>query len=197
MWILILAYPLLTHASVWLHEPVLQWLALTDLAAISLFDDLKRLRPVTWTILLAISAALFVLVRFGGGMYALFIQPIALPAALLTLFASSLRTGSMPIVTRYAQAIRGALPDELVRYTRIVTVVWCVAFASLTASAIGFALFASHELWSTMTNFVHYVFLGMLFLVEYVYRVLRFRHLEHPGFLAYVRSLFNMRMRSL
>lgn len=197
MWLLVLAYPLLTHASVWLHEPVLQWLALTDLAAISLFDDLKRLRIWTWATLFALSAVLFALVRAGGGIYALFLQPIVLPAALLILFARSLRANSVPMVTRFAQAIRGELPAELARYTRSVTVLWCVAFAALTMSASTLAIFASPELWSVMTNFVHYLFLGALFLVEYTYRIVRFRHLEHPGFFAYIRSLFTVRMRSL
>jgi uncharacterized membrane protein len=197
MWLLVLAYPLLTHASVWLHEPLLQWLALTDLAAISLYDDLKRISIRTWIVLIALSAGLFALVRFGGGIYALFIQPIALPAALLTLFARSLRSGSQPMVTRFAQAIRGELPEELARYTRSVTILWCAAFALLTTSAVCLALFASHELWSVMTNFVHYLFLGAVFLMEYMYRVIRFRHLEHPGFFAYIRSLFTVRMRSL
>jgi len=197
MWLLIVAYPLLTHASVWLQEPLLQWLALTDLAAISLFEDLRRLRPWTWAILIAVSAGLFFLVRMGGGIYALFLQPILLPAALLTLFARSLRSGAVPMITRFAQALRGELPDELIRYTRSVTLVWCFAFGALTVSAISLAIFATHEIWSVMTNLVHYLFLGALFLVEYAYRVIRFRHLEHPGFVAYIRSLFTVRMRSL
>lgn len=197
MWVLVLAYPLLTHASIWLHEPWLQWLALTDLAAISLFDDLKRLRVGSWIAFIVCGALLFALVRAGGGMYALYLQPIVLPAALLTLFARSLRAGSAPMIARFARAIRGDLPEELERYTRSVTVLWCAAFALLTASAVGLAIFASRELWSVMTNFIHYLFLGAVFLIEYVYRVIRFRHLEHPGFIAYIRSLFTVRMRSL
>jgi uncharacterized membrane protein len=194
---LVLAYPLLTHAAIWLDEPRLQWLALTVLAATAIYDALKHKRLWAWLLLPALSVMLYGLVRLGGGVYALFLPPVLLPAALLTLFARSLRSGSVPLITRFATAVRGSLPEDLARYTDSVTFWWSIAFAMLTASAIGFAVFASRELWSVMTNFVHYVLLGVLFLGEYLYRLKKFRHLEHPGFIAYLRLLFATRVRAL
>ncbi|HTE43369.1 MAG TPA: hypothetical protein VK629_21295, partial [Steroidobacteraceae bacterium] len=88
---LVLAYPLLTHAAVWLREPRLQWPALTALVAVALFDALKKSRTWAWVTLVVVSGALFLIVNFGGGLYVLYIPPILLPAALLTLFARSLR----------------------------------------------------------------------------------------------------------
>jgi uncharacterized membrane protein len=194
---LVLAYPLLTHAAIWLHEPRLQWLALTVLTATAIYDALKRKRPWAWLLLPTLSLLLYGLVRLGGGVYALFLPPILLPAALLTIFARSLRAGSVPLITRFAAAVRGPLPEDLARYTGKVTFWWSIAFASLTASALFFALFASRELWSVMTNFVHYAFLGAFFLGEYLYRLHKFRHLEHPGFVVYMRMLFTTRVRAL
>lgn len=197
MLLLVLAYPLLTHAAVWLKEPLLQWAALTVLIAISVYDALKKLRVWAWVLLPTLSVAFLGLVMFGGGMYALFLQPILLPAAMFILFSRSLRPGATPIITLFAARIRGSLPDDLALYTRKLTFWWCVAFALLASSALTLAIFASHTAWSLMTNFVHYLFLGAIFLFEYLYRRYRFRHLEHPGFFAYVRSLFSVRMHSL
>jgi len=99
---LVLAYPLLTHAAVWLREPRLQWPALTALVAVALFDALKKSRTWAWVTLVVVSGALFLIVNFGGGLYVLYIPPILLPAALLTLFARSLRRDSVALITRFA-----------------------------------------------------------------------------------------------
>ncbi len=197
MLFLVLAYPLLTHAAIWLHKPSLQWAALTVLVAISIYDALKHKRLWAWLLLPGLSAALYGLVQLGGGIYALFLQPILLPAAMFTMFVTSLRPGSVPLITRFATAVRGTLPDDLACYTRKLTFWWSVAFALLALSATSLAVFASHQLWSVMANFVHYLFLGAIFLGEYLYRLRKFQHLEHPGFFAYVRKLFTIRMQSL
>jgi uncharacterized membrane protein len=194
---LVLAYPLLTHAAIWLHEPLLQWLALTILVATAIYDALKNRRVWAWLLLPTISAVLLALVRLGGGVYALLIPPIVLPCALFVLFARTLRAPSVPMITRFAAAMRGTLPPDLAAYTNRVTVVWTLAFAAMTLSALFLALFASREVWSIMTNFVHYLFLGALFLGEYLYRLYKFRHLEHPSFIAYIRMLLTTRVRSL
>ena len=194
---LILAYPLLAHLAIWLHAPILQWAALTLLVATSMYDALRHGRVWAWIVLVVAGAALSQLVMLGGGIYAMYLPPVLLPLAMLALFANTLRKDSVPLVTRYAQAMRGPLPPELARYTGRVTMLWCVAFGVLCASGLGFALFASRDLWSFVTNIVHYVALGALFLVEYLYRRIRFRHLTHPGFVAYVRKLLSTPIKSV
>jgi uncharacterized membrane protein len=144
-----------------------------------------------------VSAALFALVQLGGGVYALFIPPILLPTALCILFTGTLRTGAVPLITRFAQHVRGELPPDLRHYTGQVTVLWSVAFAALAVSATLLALFASPPTWSIMTNVVHYLFLGALFLGEYLVRLYKFQHLEHPSFVAYVRLLITTRVHNL
>jgi len=194
---LILAYPLLTHAAIWLQRPSLQWLALTALIAIALYDALQKRRAWAWCTLPALSAALLGIVSIGGGMFVLYVPPILLPAALLVLFARSLRSESIPLITRFATAARGKLPDDLATYTRSVTIVWTCTLALLVLSATLSAWLATPAVWSLLTNFVHYAALGALFLIEYVVRRLKFRHLEHPGFVAYVRLLFVTRIRAV
>jgi uncharacterized membrane protein len=192
---LALAYPLLTHAAVWLRLPFLQWLALCALLAIALLEPLVRLRAWAWLALCAIGAALYALVRFGGGVYALYLPPVLLPAALLGVFAASLRPGAIPLVTRFATAIDGPLPPPLAAYTRQVTLCWVAVLALLAGSGAVCALFAPPMVWSVMTNFVHYIILGGMFLLEYLYRHWRFRELKRAGFISYLRQLVALRIR--
>jgi hypothetical protein len=62
-------------------------------------------------------------------------------------------------------------------------------------SATLLALFASAELWSLMTNVVHYIILGAVFVLEYAYRRCRFRHHEHSGLFQFLRRLAGTRFR--
>jgi uncharacterized membrane protein len=194
---LALAYPLLAHLAVWLREPRLQWLSLTVLVAVALFDGLKQRRPVVWLGFILTAAALYALTTLGGGMVALYLAPILLPAALCMVFARSLRADATPLITRFAAAVRTSMPEELVSYTGRLTMVWTVVLAALTLSALLAALFASAWWWSLLTNFIHYAVLGALFLGEYLLRRYKFPHLEHPSFFAYVRLLLGTRLRSV
>jgi uncharacterized membrane protein len=68
-------------------------------------------------------------------------------------------------------------------------------FVILTLSAVLLAAFASREWWSLATNFLHYLLIGAVFVAEYAWRRWRFRHHEHPGFIAYLRGLKPVRLR--
>ncbi|HTE39865.1 MAG TPA: hypothetical protein VK629_03495, partial [Steroidobacteraceae bacterium] len=118
-----------------------------------------------------------------------------------TLFARSLRRDSVALITRFAAAMRNTTPDALplglASYTRAVTVVWVVTLAGLMASASWAALFASPQIWSWLTNVVHYAIMGLLFLGEYVLRRLKFRELDHPGFIGYIRQLIATRIHTV
>jgi uncharacterized membrane protein len=191
-----LGYPLLAHLAVLTHDQRLEWLALVWLLGLAISGALIQRRPWAWAALLAGSALLWWLVMEGNGLYALYLPSAAIPAALFMLFALSLRTGELPLVTRIARLMHdGPFPDDLVVYTRQVTQLWCAVCAALFLSAVMLALFASPELWSLMTNVVHYAVLGAVFVLEYGYRRWRFRHLEHSGLFQYLRRLTRIRLK--
>jgi uncharacterized membrane protein len=193
---LALGYPLLAHLAVILHEQWLQWLALVWLLMVSLSGALLHRRPWAWIVFILGSAALYALVTMNQGLYALYVPPAVIPAALFILFARSLREGETPLVTNVATAIRGEpLPPDLLVYTRHVTQLWCVVCLALFISAVTLAVWASPPLWSLMTNIVHYLVLGAVFVLEFAYRRIRFRHHEHTGLLQYLRRLAQTRIR--
>jgi uncharacterized membrane protein len=196
MFWLALGYPLLAHLAVLTHDRRLEWLALVWLLGIAVSGALIQRRPWAWAVLVAGGSALYWLVFAGNGLYALYVPPAAIPAALFALFAGSLRAGQVPLVTRIARHMHdGVLPDELVGYTRGVTQLWCVVCAALFLSAVTLALFASPWLWSLMTNVIHYLVLGAVFILEYAWRRVRYRHLEHFGVFQYLRRVTRVRLR--
>jgi len=191
-----LGYPLLAHLAVVTHDRRIEWLALVWLLGIALSGAMMQRRPWAWGALLAGSALLWWPVMAGKGLYALYVPPAAIPAALFMLFALSLRAGEVPLVTRIAILMHdGPFPDDLVVYTRHVTQLWCAVCAALFVSAVTLALFASPALWSLMTNVIHYVVLGAVFVFEYGYRRWRYGHYEHSGLLQYLRRLMRIRLK--
>ncbi|HEY8538231.1 MAG TPA: hypothetical protein VIL28_05145 [Steroidobacteraceae bacterium] len=196
MFWLALGYPLLAHLAVVFQEPRLQWAALVWLSAISLWGALASRRIWAWSALAVSAFVLYVLVLAGGGLYALYVPPAAIPAAFLIVFARSLRPGETPMINRIAETLRGEpLPPALQIYARQVTQVWCVVFVAMFVSAIACAAWATPELWSIMTNFVHYIVLAAVFVLEFAYRRHRFRDLENWGLLEYLRRLVGTRVR--
>lgn len=194
--VLLLAYPLLVHFAVVWQEPNLEWLALVVLCAIPQIQGLRALRLWNWLLLLVLAALLYALARSGGGVYALLLPPVVVPAMMLAVFAGSLHADQVPLVTRVAQAVQGGvLEPEVQFYTRRVTELWVWVLAALTIEEIGLALFAPLPVWSLFSNFLNYFFVGLVFVLEYLYRLRRFPEQHHPGLLAHLRLVarFNYR----
>ncbi len=197
MFWLALGYPLLAHLAVLFEAPRLQWVALVWLLAVSMWDALAAGRRWAWGVLLVGAVVLYALVTAGGGLYALYVPPALIPIALLIVFARSLRHDAVPMVTRIASTMRGeTLPAPLLTYTRQVTWLWCGVFVVMIASAVVFALWAPPTLWSLMTNVVHYLALGAVFVVEFGYRRLRYGHLEPWGLFEYLRRLTRTKLKA-
>lgn len=183
----ILAYPVLVHLSILFAQPVLAGLALFVLYASFILKPLASLRPWAWFSLIVAVAACALLVQQDAARYVLYLPPIVLPLALLAWWAPTLRPGRMPFITGIATAIRGPLPADYAAHTRAATWLWVFTFALSALAAAGFALWAGPEAWSLLTNFLNPLLVGLVFAGEYVYRRLRFRHLEHPGFIEFIR----------
>jgi uncharacterized membrane protein len=123
----------------------------------------------------------------------LFAPPIAINGALAAFFGASLRAGREPIINIFARHEQGGtLPPDLERHARLVTWLWTLLLAAMAVAALALALFAPIELWSLFANVGVYVLLAALFIGEYCYRRLRFRHYRHAslaGLLRNVRSV--------
>lgn len=187
-------YPVLAHIATLLHSEWLAWAALTVFFAVPLLPALIQLNHKAWLTLIAVMIILTACAMSGIERYVMYLPPIIIPLSVLVLFVRSLRAGHVPIVTRVATKIRGSLPPELEKYTKLVTQCWVVLLVGMALSSLLLALYATPEFWSLMTNVIQYLLLAAVFLLEYLFRRVYFRHLEHESFPTMVIALFMTRM---
>ena len=93
---------------------------------------------------------------------------------LLWLFGSSLRAHKEPILTRMARFVRGEIPADVERYTRKLTLFWCVFFAIMATVSAVLLLFVSRDAWLFFANVLNLPLLMSAFVAEYLYRCTRF-----------------------
>ena len=191
----ILAYPVLVHLSVLAGSPPLAGLALVALYCGFTYPALAQRRAWAWLGLPAAALVAAVLVRQGAQLYALYLPPILLPAAMACWWAPTLRAGHTPFVTQIARTLRGELSPEHAAYTRGVTVLWVGVFVLLALAGAATALWGSAARWSLVTNVLSPVLIGLVFALEYAYRRWHLRHEAHPGFLTFLRQVARASVR--
>jgi uncharacterized membrane protein len=153
---------------------VLMWLPLAILAGWVVARSANKL--VWLTALLAIGLIVYLLEhqdRLGlpatSG-----ISHAAAYLFLLWYFGRTLLRGREPLITRFSSSVHGPLPPAMERYTRKVTIAWCVFFAAqLLGSALLFAI-APLDTWSLFINLLNVPLLAVMFVGPLVYRTLRY-----------------------
>jgi len=128
----------------------------------------------------------------------LFLPPIAINLLLSFIFARTLRKGSMPLISTFAQIAHGHKLDAIaLHYTRTLTQVWLGMFVSFALLSLLLAIFAPLEIWSLFTNFIFYILMVLLFLIEYQVRIRHLSHLKHHGFVGSMRLIKKLNLHSL
>ncbi len=186
---LILSYPLLVHLGVLFEQLPLQWLALQALFAAIFFNLLSQIRISIWALWLLFAAITGALMATGGGIYALYVPPLALLALAFSGFAQSLADGRTPLVTQMALTIHGELSPQLLHHTRRVTQLWALNLAAMFVLALVLSITGPRTVWSLFTNLINYLWMGAIFAGEYAYRRWRFPEHDRDGFVGYLRKL--------
>jgi len=169
-----LLYPL----AIWLGngrvEP--RWLAGLLLVVVAMRLPSLKISGITRGavagILLLAAAAVW-----GNVLLPLKLYPVLVNAAMLASFGYSL-ISPPSMVERLARLRDPNLPPAAIPYTRRVTQVWCAFFVFNGTIALATALWASEAIWSLYTSVIAYVLMGLLFGVEFLFR-LRFKRLHH------------------
>ena len=167
-------------ALAFLPLPVLAWWVVAR----------ARHKPLWSCVLLAAGVAIYALEQQARwGLAAAYgIPHAAIYLFLLWLFGHTLWQGKEPLVTRLARRVHGTLPPELAIYTRRVTYAWCVFFiAQIAVSALLFK-FASLNVWSLFINVLNIPLVALMFIGEYVYRVIRHRAFPHASLIDGIRA---------
>ena len=137
-----------------------------------------RHRTVAVIALGVAAAALFWVDLRGFGDIAYGIPHAVVYLSLAWVFGHTLLPGHQPLVTGLATRVHGPLPPEIVEHTRYVTWAWtlfCLMQVGLSAALYSFA---GIDAWSLFITVLNIPLLGLMFLLEYVVRVLRFP--QHP-----------------
>ena len=95
---------------------------------------------------------------------------------LLCWFSASLLPEREPLVTTMARRVRRTMPDRVVRYTRYVTVAWCVFFAAQLLASATLLLMAPEAVWSAFVTWCNVPLVAVMALGEFGVRFVLFRH---------------------
>jgi len=124
------------------------------------------------------AAALFWVDLRGFGDIAYGIPHAVVYLSLAWIFGHTLLPGHEPLITGLATRVHGPLPPEIVRHTRYVTWAWtlfCLIQVGISAALYSFA---GVDAWSLFITVLNIPLLGLMFVLEYAVRVLRFPN--HP-----------------
>lgn len=122
----------------------------------------------------------------------LFVAPAAITAAVGAWFAVSLAPEHEPRVATYARREHGgALPADVARYARRLTLAWALLLFASAAASLLLAALAPVTVWSAYANLGSYAIIAAFFVAEYLWRRLRFPAQRHASFLAHVRNVID------
>ena len=163
--LLSLAYPLLVYLAMGRFEP--RWLALF-LVVLAVLRAAATRQPL-WLAMAAGAGMLAILAAVSGQALPLKLYPVLVNAALLAVFATSLRFPPT-VVERIARIGDPQLPAHAVAYTRRVTQVWCVFFVANGLLALATAVWATPRIWALYNGGLAYLMMGILFVGEWCVR---------------------------
>lgn len=176
----VISYPVLLHMFI-LKGELDWWRMLLVLLPLLLWALWMAARWVgaKWLPLLAASLAALVyylaagqhlrygLIAFDGVSHA------SMNLFMLWFFGRTLPQGREPLVSQISRHLNGgALPPEIAGYTRAVTIAWSLFFAAQLLGSALLYLFAPLAAWSLFVNVLNAPLLGLMFIGEYIIRVL-------------------------
>ena len=181
--LLLLSYPVLTHAAVTTGLAYLAWAAWLCIAAL-VYLSFRGLWGLAGFALLAAAP----LVADTEALLKL--PPVIIDLALAVWFGRTLAPGEEPMIGWFARLVRGSeLPPDLASYARFSTVMWTALFVSMAAVAAALAALATPRTWSLFANGIEYLLVGVLFVGEHVFRRVRYRHHEPRSLAEVVRTV--------
>ncbi len=173
--------------------------------ALALFPPLAGVVAVCWrtrarwVALAGVAGVLAVALVYSSSLAAhvstlWFVEHVSINLLLAAFFGRTLLPGAEPLVTRIARAMRPSMPQEVVEYTRAVTVAWTIYFVLMAALSVALYFGSSIAVWSAFATFVSGPAVALMFLFEFALRRRRMPGLHHAtiaqsiaGFRALVR----------
>jgi uncharacterized membrane protein len=105
-------------------------------------------------------------------------------------FGRSLRKGSVPLCTQFADKIHGPLSALELHYTRNVTLAWVIFFLLNVAATILLFALVPLRIWSLFVNFCALPLILLMFVAEYLVRRRVLPQVHRSGLIATLRVYF-------
>jgi uncharacterized membrane protein len=175
--VLLIAYPVLVYYGLTHWSPRFVAFALLCVLVPFAFARLRRVDAAALRGLAAIPMVTALSLLLGFALDAsgfVLAVPVAINAALLLVFGSTLRCGRLPMIERFARLHEKDLSEAKVRWCRQWTVVWCGFFVVNGGTALVLAVAAPLAAWTVYNGLVAYLLMGLLFATEWIARRLRF-----------------------
>src|SRR5918993_221159 len=102
---------------------------------------------------------------------------IALNLTLASVFAVTLRRGETPLIVRIAELDGATLTSQFRRYLQALTQAWAIFFAAMAGLSLLLILYAPFAWWSLFINVLSWPLIGLMFIAEWLVRVVCFRQL--------------------
>jgi len=192
----IILYPLTTHFSVVIGDPSPSLLLLLVgilIISVSMFRSYQY-KTAAYTLFGAMGVYFFSYYLFSEPFTILYIPPFTVSLFLLWLFGRSLAPGRAALISQMAEAYHGELPPHLALYTRRLTWIWTVYFALFALSVFYLGFINSGSQWSFYINLSNYIIIALLLGGEYMLRIYRFKDIQHPSFIGFIRLLNDTRL---
>ena len=104
------------------------------------------------------------------------------------MFGRTLRSGSTPLVSRFAEMAHGSISARVARYTRGVTWAWTLFFTAMTLSSFVLFIAAPLPTWALFANLLSPLLVLALFVAEYLVRLRALPAHERTGPIEAIRA---------
>lgn len=189
-------YPLMVHLSVVYKVPFV-------IACLLPLFYIVLARPFSGSQqqILVKSSLLFLLIIIGllSWLYLdhsiIYLPPILMMMAILYPFIRSVMPEQTPLITRIYQLTKKENDPTRMSYTDKLTKIWIVFIILLLLNTFYLTFYASLETWSLFTNFINYLLMLSLFVLEWLFRLYWFHQWESP--IVFAKQLLTLDQREL
>lgn len=192
--LMLLSYPLLSHWFIQQQKPQYAvYLLAIYVGVFALASVLGQRKLHIGSTLALVLAVILALLPGWQGVNLLQLMPVLINLLLALGLGYSLGNGQTPLITRLASIMRGGnMPDPVRRYTRAVTLVWCLFFVFMAVVALLLVLFASLESWSLFANLLTYVLIAGFIVLEFAFRRWYLGALVDYSFTDFIKGLVKL-----
>jgi len=166
--LLTLIYPLLVYLGLQYVSPAIFGLLFLGLGIARFFLTKNKSDPLAIAILLGVGIYSLTLAILGWP-WLLRLYPVVVSFGMAAMFALSL-TRDVTVIESFAIAAGKTITANAKRYTRKSTMVWVIVLLVNGLIALYLAMFGSLAAWALYCGLLSYLFMGIFFLGEWLYR---------------------------